>query len=544
MAKRTSPETPDGKGSSRATSDELAAWLASSGLPSVEEMAQQMLARGGPASLGDFASLGGFGRRCLEPTLQLPEPADEVRILRLRVDLDGTRPPVWRRVEVRSDLTMSAMHEVLQAVMGWTDSHLHRFWVGPTKQLWRGPHLVNHLDEDDSVDNGVGHESAVVVDQVLREPGDRVFYTYDFGDSWDHTLKLEAVRPAVGDEPPAVCLTGRRAGPLEDSGGVWGHEAVVAALGGGPPLDEWQADAVPAGYDPAQFDVDEVNIALSFVGLTADELFATISGGVGGRGGSSEVAAPVLHPALADLVSRAHGDDVASLAELTRLAHATAAGPGEEVHERPRTVPPLDTRGAVRLWQVLLDAAGDDGIPLTTAGWMVPAVVQEVWAALRLGGEWIGKGNREDLTPPVAAARTIVMQDGLLRRTGVASRPPLARDARHDPAALWRVVADGMIPRGAKAVGAFETDCSVLLLLHVAAGCPAGDDTVVEVAEVLVGAGWSGGGDGLTDTDVRRGATHAASRLAWVAGSRRSLPWESARAVQQALARAAIFPQG
>ena len=95
-----------------------------------------------------------------------------------------------------------------------------------------------------------------MVDQVVRRPGDRLFYTYDFGDGWDHSITVESVRSATDDDPPAVCLDGRRACPLEDCGGPGGHNEIVAALTAGTPLTEPLDTWVPPEWDPSEFDVD------------------------------------------------------------------------------------------------------------------------------------------------------------------------------------------------------------------------------------------------------------------------------------------------
>lgn len=36
-----------------------------------------------------------------------------------------------RELEVRGELILDVLHEVLQVAMGWEDRHLHRFWRGP-----------------------------------------------------------------------------------------------------------------------------------------------------------------------------------------------------------------------------------------------------------------------------------------------------------------------------------------------------------------------------------------------------------------------------
>ena len=53
-----------------------------------------------------------------------PEP-----VYQLKVTLLYSRPPIWRRFQVESAVTLQRMHRILQVVMGWTDSHMHGFRV-------------------------------------------------------------------------------------------------------------------------------------------------------------------------------------------------------------------------------------------------------------------------------------------------------------------------------------------------------------------------------------------------------------------------------
>lgn len=70
----------------------------------------------------------------------------------------------------------------------------------------------------------------------------------------------------------------------------------------------------------------------------------------------------------------------------------------------------------VRAYSWLLDHVGDQGIKLTGAGYLPPAHVEAVVAALDLGQEWIGKGNREVQTAPVLHLRETATKMGLLRK--------------------------------------------------------------------------------------------------------------------------------
>ena len=51
-------------------------------------------------------------------------------IFRVRADLDRSQPRIWRRLDLRSDLTLDVVHRVLQTAFGWSDAHLWRFSLG------------------------------------------------------------------------------------------------------------------------------------------------------------------------------------------------------------------------------------------------------------------------------------------------------------------------------------------------------------------------------------------------------------------------------
>lgn len=135
-----------------------------------------------------------------------------------KVALDEAKPPIWRRLSLRGDLTLEQTHDYLQAAMGWTDSHLHHFEPGPRKQRWTGKHFVTAFDLEEGEEGTP--EADVRLDQVLRTTGDRLFYTYDFGDDWAHTITVETMRPATDEDPDALCHRAVRACPPEDVGGI------------------------------------------------------------------------------------------------------------------------------------------------------------------------------------------------------------------------------------------------------------------------------------------------------------------------------------
>src|SRR5438093_2459315 len=147
-------------------------------------------------------------------------PPAVARAYRLKVTLEDVRPPIWRRFTVRDDITLVKLHELLQIIMGWTDSHLHEFIAGGTR-LSR-PELELPSPQRD--------ESRVRLRDVLRKPSDHLVYKYDFGDGWEHAVVLEEV---LAHEPRArypVILDGRRCCPPDDCGGPPGYEHLLEAL--------------------------------------------------------------------------------------------------------------------------------------------------------------------------------------------------------------------------------------------------------------------------------------------------------------------------
>jgi hypothetical protein len=150
---------------------------------------------------------------------------------------------------VYSDITLYNLHEILQVVMGWTNSHLHQYRV-------RNTYSGKPNDEF-----GMRRQNAkkVRLNEVLRKPKDRMVYEYDFGDSWEHDLVLESVEFAQPGEKSPIVLKGKRAGPPEDVGGVYGYYHFLEAIGN-PDHPEHQ-DMIEwcEEFDPEAFDINEIN---------------------------------------------------------------------------------------------------------------------------------------------------------------------------------------------------------------------------------------------------------------------------------------------
>ncbi len=161
-------------------------------------------------------------------------------------------PEVWRRVLVPGSVRLDKLHDIFQAAMGWTNSHLHSFTIDD--ELY-GMHFDDYPDEE--ID-----EKKVTVLAVLG--GQRRFvYEYDFGDSWEHEVVVEEVSRASRGLKHAVCLDGQNACPPEDCGGVPGYAELLEVLADPDHEDHTQFQQwVGGAFDPAVFDLAGVNVAL------------------------------------------------------------------------------------------------------------------------------------------------------------------------------------------------------------------------------------------------------------------------------------------
>jgi Plasmid pRiA4b ORF-3-like protein len=142
-------------------------------------------------------------------------------IARLKITLDDVEPTVLRRIEVPLAIRLDRLHLTIQAAMGWTNSHLYEL---------RARDVGWGVPDPDWGDGPLDASKAKLVD-VLEDVGVKTLrYLYDFGDGWEHTIKIErliASEPGV-IYPRLIEATGRC--PPEDIGGPWGYAEVLAAI--------------------------------------------------------------------------------------------------------------------------------------------------------------------------------------------------------------------------------------------------------------------------------------------------------------------------
>ncbi len=175
------------------------------------------------------------------------------RFYLLKIELLDIEPAIWRRFVVPAGITLDRLHDAVQIVMGWTDSHLHEFTIGK-KRYTEYPEF-----KEDGLACG-----RYRLGEVIKQKGRIFSYLYDFGDGWEHELVLEESRYFNPEQrTKLVCLEGERACPPEDVGGASGYFEFCNALKD-PSHEEHESYMEWSGgdFDSERFDSDSVNLEL------------------------------------------------------------------------------------------------------------------------------------------------------------------------------------------------------------------------------------------------------------------------------------------
>ncbi len=160
---------------------------------------------------------------------------------------------VGRSFLVPLHVPFSTLHVVLQIGFGWYDSHLHEF------SLKKGRVRIGSDLEDLGIGDmkGVLDEDSVMLSDYIPLVKS-IEYLYDFGDSWEHTIKVGKIKNFVG-EPFVLCTGGYGSTPVEDCGGAPGYEELSNILSD-PTHEEYEEMVEWAGDDfDAGFDQDFIN---------------------------------------------------------------------------------------------------------------------------------------------------------------------------------------------------------------------------------------------------------------------------------------------
>lgn len=218
-------------------------------------------------------------RKEIRQRLKSSQPA---QVHELKITLCHSKPHIWRRVAVPSDMSLGDLHCVIQIVMGWDGYHLHQFIIPynqpkPTREeidelrqtgQWeklmertrRGRYVSDPRFELENIED----ERKVKLSELAPAVKSKFIYEYDFGDGWEHEVKVVKIGPPVEGVNYPVCLAGELACPPEDSGAVWGYYEKLDILKN-PKHEDYEdtLEWMGKNFDPERFDLNAINAELT-----------------------------------------------------------------------------------------------------------------------------------------------------------------------------------------------------------------------------------------------------------------------------------------
>jgi len=181
------------------------------------------------------------------------------RVYQFKVSLNGAKPPIWRRIQVPETYTFWDLHVAIQNAMGWQNYHLHEFVAKdpvtepPNSKTNVGIGIPDVNSPYDFIPAWKVNISDFFKDSKI------IYYIYDFGDGWIHTVELEAIPERVEGVDYPRCIDGGGACPPEDCGGIGGYAEFLRAISN--PKHKRHKETIEwigRKFDPDYFDVKDV----------------------------------------------------------------------------------------------------------------------------------------------------------------------------------------------------------------------------------------------------------------------------------------------
>lgn len=178
------------------------------------------------------------------------------KVYQFKITLKGIKPPIWRRIQVPETYRFWDLHIAIQDSMGWTDTHLHHFEiVNPST----GMREEIGIPDEDFIDTAILSGWKRKIANYFSSENNKAEYIYDYGDNWEHTIKLEKILPHEEGIKYPICIDGARECPPEDCGGPWGYEDFLNAIMN-PTHERHEEflDWIGGDFDPEGFNREEI----------------------------------------------------------------------------------------------------------------------------------------------------------------------------------------------------------------------------------------------------------------------------------------------
>jgi len=198
-------------------------------------------------------------------------------VYQFHAELDDYKPKIWRRFQVKGDITVAMLGYIVMTMYEMKANHLlsleHEMpFLTPTGRQSKRMQLICRYDiSDNTFDddlNDIDSEDATMtkLSTLNLEAPARIVVLYDFGDNWRVLVTLEKKFDAQSLPPKALprVLEGEGFGIVEDCGGIYGLADLAQAFKEkkGEKYDEYRSWLGVDDLALAMFDWDDMNFRL------------------------------------------------------------------------------------------------------------------------------------------------------------------------------------------------------------------------------------------------------------------------------------------
>ena len=177
-------------------------------------------------------------------------------IANIRIDLEGTDRPIWRRVQVPLETNLRSLHFLIQDAMPWDASHLYDFMVDGKN--------YGDVPMDSSLPFQPLDAGTVDLANLVERKIKMFHYEYDYMAGWMHRIRIESVSDAEKGVKYPRLLGGERKAPPDDMYGPGSFRHLLKVMSN-PKHPEYRdkVDWLGGPFDPEEFDADSIGEAIS-----------------------------------------------------------------------------------------------------------------------------------------------------------------------------------------------------------------------------------------------------------------------------------------
>lgn len=171
-------------------------------------------------------------------------------IYKILIEIEGTKPNIWRRLFIQSDLFLMDFHKIIQTAIGWDNSKDHIFI--------KNEHIFGN---EEVINSGrIIPYTSFLVNDFLKNKNDVLLYIYDLDKVWSHKIVLESIIPNPKNYYYPFCLEGEMNCPPRICKDTQEYNIVVSILNDPKHKSfKFMSEMMDDDYDPYYFDVEEVN---------------------------------------------------------------------------------------------------------------------------------------------------------------------------------------------------------------------------------------------------------------------------------------------